>query len=93
VKLEDQLAYSEPPPWHIPCRQNLGAVLLKAGKAKEAEDVYREELNVNRENGWSLMGLRESLRAQGNNREADIVSQRFDKAWEAADIRINTSVL
>jgi tetratricopeptide (TPR) repeat protein len=93
VKLEDQLVYSEPPPWHIPCRQNLGAVLLKAGKAKEAEDVYREELNVNRENGWSLMGLRESLRAQGNSREADIVSQRFDKAWEAADIRINTSVL
>ena len=93
VTLEDQLIYSEPPPWHIPCRQNLGAVLLKAGKAKEAEDVYREELNVNRENGWSLLGLRESLKAQGRLEEAAQVDMRFDKAWEAADIEITASVL
>ena len=93
VNLEDQLNYSEPPPWHIPCRQNLGAVLLKAGKAREAEGVYLDELKVNRENGWSLLGLRESLKAQGKHQEAEQVNKRFDKAWEAADIEISASVL
>ncbi|MDZ7693375.1 MAG: hypothetical protein U5K69_20035 [Balneolaceae bacterium] len=36
--------YSERAAWHIPVRQSLGHVLLKAGNAVEAEQVYRQRL-------------------------------------------------
>jgi tetratricopeptide (TPR) repeat protein len=93
VKQEDALIYNEPSAWHIPPRQNLGAVLLKAKKYAEAENVYKEDLKDLRQNGWSLMGLYESLKAQGKMLEADKIKLEFDTAWEDADIEINTSVL
>jgi len=93
VKFEDQLTYSEPAAWHIPVRQTLGAVLLKAGKPAEAEKVYREDLEKIRDNGWSLKGLRISLQAQRKTEEAEAVSKRFKKAWADADIEIDGSVL
>jgi tetratricopeptide (TPR) repeat protein len=34
---EDELTYDEPPPWYLPIRQRLGAVLLVAGRPKQAE--------------------------------------------------------
>ena len=54
--------------WHQPPRQVLGAVLLEAGRAREAEAVYREDLERFRENGWSLFGLWQSLEAQQKTR-------------------------
>ncbi len=93
VEFEDALVYSEPAAWHIPVRQTLGAVLLKANRAQEAEQVYREDLMKLKENGWSLMGLYQSLRAQNKNSEADEVKKRFDRAWAQADIEISSSVL
>ena len=35
VLLEDNLIYNEPPDWHVPARQSLGAVLLTAGTASK----------------------------------------------------------
>ncbi len=93
IEYEDELTYTEPAAWHIPTRQNLGAVLLKAGKFKEAEKIYNEDLNVLRQNGWSLTGLYQSLKAQGKMDEAAAIKQEFDKAWEHADIKIDASVL
>ena len=93
VAFEDQLIYSEPSPWHIPTRQSLGAVLLKDGQYSEAEKVFREDLEIIRQNGWSLMGLYHSLQNQGRSDEAAKVKSEFDKAWKNADIEINTSVL
>ncbi|NAS12027.1 tetratricopeptide repeat protein [Poritiphilus flavus] len=93
VTLEDQLVYSEPAAWHIPTRQTLGALFMKAEKYAEAEKVYLEDLEKLRENGWSLMGLYQSLKAQGKDSEADKVKARFDKAWQHADIEIDNSVL
>jgi tetratricopeptide (TPR) repeat protein len=93
VELEDGLVYTEPAAWYIPTRQNLGAVLLRAEKYEEAEQVYKEDLEVLRQNGWSLMGLHQSLKAQGKMDEAETVKQEFDKAWEHADISIDTSIL
>lgn len=55
--LEDDIPYDEPPGWHAPVRQTLGAVLLELDRAGQAETVYREELRRNPENGWSLFGL------------------------------------
>jgi tetratricopeptide (TPR) repeat protein len=93
VAAEDNLTYTEPAAWHIPTRQNLGAVLLKAEKYTEAEKIYNEDLDVLRQNGWSLMGLYQSLKAQGKTMEANKIKQEFDIAWKDADIDITNSVL
>jgi hypothetical protein len=70
-------------------RQSLGAALLAAGRAAEA--AYREDLKQNRENGWSLFGLAQSLRAQGKTAEADQVQARFTQAWARADVTLTAS--
>ena len=84
---EDKLTYDEPPDWIQPVRHTLGAVLLRAGRAPEAEAVYRADLKTYPENGWSLMGLRDALAAQGRTSEAAAVDKRFRKQWAAADIK------
>ena len=89
VSIEDTLPYDEPPAWHWPTRQALGAMLLTAKKPADAEAAYREELKRNPENGWSLHGLEMSLRAQKKNAEADEVNARYKKAWANADIDLN----
>jgi len=87
VRLEDKLVYDEPPDWIQPVRHTLGAVLMRFGRAAEAEEVYREDLKVYSENGWSLMGLRDALEAQGKRAEAASVGKRFQKQWAKADIK------
>jgi tetratricopeptide (TPR) repeat protein len=91
VTIEDGLPYAEPPIWHHPPRQVLGAILLEAGQPAAAEVVYREDLKRFRENGWSLFGLRESLRAQQRERDAAEVQRRFERAWARADITLTSS--
>lgn len=86
IHLQDNLAYTEPPPWYIPMRQVLGAVQLDAGQADHAEASFREDLEKWPENGWSLFGLLQSLRAQGKTDDAERVQRRFLKAWSRADI-------
>ncbi|WMI64555.1 hypothetical protein RBH94_10835 [Aestuariibaculum sp. YM273] len=93
VSIEDNLIYNEPSAWHIPPRQNLGAVLLKAKRYSEAEKVYKEDLVNLRQNGWSLMGLYNSLVAQGKTKDAKKIKNEFNKAWQDSDIGITTSVL
>lgn len=93
VTIEDGIPYDEPPGWHAPVRQTLGAVLLDAGRAAEAEAVYREELRRNPANGWSLFGLAQSLRAQGRRDEAAEVGRQLAVAWQHADVRLTASRL
>ena len=88
VRLETALIYSEPPDWHLPVRHVQGAVLLEAGRAAEAEAVYRQALDRFPENGWALYGLRQSLEAEDKADEADAVRERFQAAWRAADIEL-----
>lgn len=91
VRREDALRYDEPPDWIQPIRHVLGAALLHAGRAAEAEAVYREDLARWPENGWSLLGLSRSLNAQG--RDARDVERRFREAWKDADIEATSSCL
>jgi tetratricopeptide (TPR) repeat protein len=91
IAIEDGLIYGEPPDWFYPVRQNLGALLLDAGRPRAAENVYREDLARFPDNGWSLFGLAQSLRAQGKKQEADEVQRRFETAWQYADIEITAS--
>jgi tetratricopeptide (TPR) repeat protein len=91
VRLEDALQYQEPSDWHFPARHSLGAVLLEAGRPAEAEEVYREDLRRNPENGWSLFGLAKSLEAQGKKQEAAETQARFRRAWAHADVTLTAS--
>ena len=94
IQKEDALKYDEPPGWLIPVRHSLGAVLMKQQRFAEAEQVYRDDLARLPENGWSLLGLAESLRKQKKN--ADEISQtqtKFEKVWAKADLTITTSCL
>ena len=91
VSVQDDLHYDEPPDWIQPVRHTLGAVLMRAGRYPEAEGVYRADLKAYPENGWSLMGLRDALRRQGKESEADAIDQRFQKAWATADVKPRTT--
>jgi tetratricopeptide (TPR) repeat protein len=91
VRLEEGLVYTEPAEWHYPPRHLLGAVLLEAGRPREAETVYWEDLRRNPDNGWSLFGLSQALAAQGRKDEAAAVGERFQKAWAKADLKLTAS--
>jgi tetratricopeptide (TPR) repeat protein len=89
---EDRLRYIEPPDWLQPARHSLGAILVSADRLPEAEAVYRADLERLPENGWSLYGLTECLKAR-KSPEADQVEARFKKAWQHADTRLAATCL
>jgi tetratricopeptide (TPR) repeat protein len=94
IQKEDALKYDEPPGWLIPVRHSLGAVLMKRHRFAEAEQVYRDDLARLPENGWSLLGLTESLRKQKKNPEEVAQTQaKFEKVWAKADLPIKSSCL
>jgi tetratricopeptide (TPR) repeat protein len=91
IQVEDSLTYNEPPDWKLPARHYLGAALLDANKFAEAEQVYLQDLKVNRENGWSLTGLQQSYLKQGKKSDVVSAAKRFGKAWKNSDIAITSS--
>ncbi len=91
VAIEDQNNYTEPPDWAQPVRHYLGAALIDAGKAEEAEAVYRRDLRWNQNNGWALYGLMQSLEMQGKAEEAGEVRAEFATAWANADVQLTRS--
>lgn len=91
VALQEQLNYDEPAPWYSPVRQNLGAVLLQAGRPVEAEQIFRDDLAIYPNNGWSLYGLAQSLDAQGKTAEAQQVRAQFRAAWQHADVTLTSA--
>jgi tetratricopeptide repeat protein len=93
VAAEDALLYSEPPEWILPPRHTLGATLLDAGRPAEAAAIYREDLTLRPENGWSLSGLSRALKMQKKTAEAAAVGERLKKAWQHADIKLTGSCL
>lgn len=89
--LQDSLHYDEPPAWQQTARQSLGAALLAAGRAADAEAVYREDLARYPETGWSLYGLTQALRAEGKTKEAAEAEKRFRRAWAKSDTKLVAS--
>jgi len=89
--LEHALPYTEPPYWHQPVSQLLGAALLQAGRAKEAETVYRESLLTYRLDGWALYGLALAQDAQGHHDDADVTRKEFAAVWQLADVKLISS--
>jgi cytochrome c-type biogenesis protein CcmH/NrfG len=88
VELQDALLYDEPPAWYYPVRESLGAALLRAGKAAEAEAVFREGQRRSPRNGRMLFGLREALKAQKKAESAAWVDREFREAWKRAEVTL-----
>jgi tetratricopeptide (TPR) repeat protein len=88
--VQDQMRYDEPADWYYPVRESLGAALLRAGQAEDAEKVFREDLVKNPRNPRSLFGLGKALEAQKKNADAAWVRSSFQAAWkgEAGALRI-----
>jgi tetratricopeptide (TPR) repeat protein len=84
---EKNVRYDEPPGWIVPVRHSLGVALLAAGKPVDAAARYREDLKRWPNNGWSLLGLSQSLTAQGDTAAADAAMKRFKNAWKLADVQ------
>ena len=74
-------------------RHYLGAALLEAGQAEEAEAIYRRDLLWNQNNGWSLFGLAQSLEAQDKDEEAMQVRAAYEEAWHNSDAMLARSRL
>ena len=89
--IERTLPYTEPAYWHQPVSHYLGAALIEAGDADEAEAVYRDSLKHYRRDGWALYGLAQALEAQGKAAEAAAARQAFAEAWKAADVTLTAS--
>eukprot|EP01059_Diplonema_ambulator_P030767 TRINITY_DN539_c0_g1_i1.p1 TRINITY_DN539_c0_g1~~TRINITY_DN539_c0_g1_i1.p1 ORF type:complete len:572 (+),score=282.30 TRINITY_DN539_c0_g1_i1:53-1768(+) len=99
VQMEDALPYDEP--WGImqPTRHALGALLLEAGKPKEALEVYRQDLGILRtlarssihpDNLWSMLGVVDCMKELKQEVEPDFQA-RLDALLVRADTDINAS--
>jgi hypothetical protein len=55
-------------------------------KPKEAENVYRQDLVWNPGNGWSLLGLYQSLKAQHKSRELKKIEGLYRHSFSQADM-------
>ena len=93
VVMEDSLPYTEPPEWFFPVRHVLGAVQLEAGELAAAQATYERDLEIMVENGWGLRGLEKALTLQGKTEQAQAVQDRFNAAWQNAEIDITGSVI
>jgi len=93
VAIQDSLKYGEPPDWYFPVRESLGGALLLDGNAKEAERVFREDLDRNPRNPRSLFGLREALKAQNKTYDAQFVDKQFQAAWKSPVIKLKVEDL
>ncbi len=93
VTLQDALPYTEPPFWYYPTRQSLGAALLASNRLAEAQAVFEEDLEQYPMNGWSMFGLAEALRRQGDDAGAGKVAARFETVWQFADVELTGSIL
>jgi tetratricopeptide (TPR) repeat protein len=89
VKWDDEIEYDEPEPLPFDARHWLGAMQLEMGMAAEAEATYRKELAEHEHNGWSLLGLKQALDAQG--KPSTGAAKELEKAWARTDTWIRAS--
>jgi tetratricopeptide (TPR) repeat protein len=88
VAADEAMPYMEPAYWPLPARPALAAAWLRAGDATKAAKIFREDLIRWPRNPWSLFGLEQALRAQGDSESADLVKSQFDAAWVHADTEL-----
>ena len=87
VNLSLNLAYNEPWGQMQPVRHILGALLLEQGEGEEAEEVYRADIELWKDNMWGLLGLKLCLEARGDDSgELEQVTALFKERSSRADI-------
>lgn len=91
VRRDDELAYDEPWGWMVPPAHALGTLLLEAGRAMEAAEVYEADLKRHPANGWALIGMAECYKKLGEPDRAAEYQEKFNAAWRRADIKIQSS--
>jgi hypothetical protein len=92
VAAADRVPYDEPPVWFYPLRESLGAALLMRDRARDAERVFRADLERHPRNARSLFGLRESLVRQQQDADAAWVQRQFEAAWRDADPDVQLAI-
>jgi tetratricopeptide (TPR) repeat protein len=80
AQLEDELVYGEPPEWSVPVRQELGRVLVQAGRYAEAERAFKEDLKRFPRNTWSLEGLQQTSDQKRSAKAAAVASSDSESA-------------
>ena len=75
----------------LPVHHALGALLAADERYAEAEAVYRDDLRRNRDDGWSLTGLKLALQKQQRGTEAEELTMRLARAFDDADTRPSSS--
>ena len=61
------------------------------GRGAKSVQAYREDLLELPRNGWSLLGLGQSLKAQGKPEADTLLLDQFQAVWKDADTAIETS--
>jgi tetratricopeptide (TPR) repeat protein len=84
IEFYDNLNYDEPEPLPFSPRHWLGAAYMELGAYDSAEAEFRQDLREHPHNIWSLFGLQQALKAQGEN--DPVIDQDLYEAMEYADI-------
>jgi len=93
VKLQDEMPYSEPPPWFYPVGESLGALLLRRASPAESEAVFRETLQHSPNDPRALLGLSAAMQAEGRKTEAAAQKALFQAAWRFSDVTVSVEDL
>ncbi|OQE31309.1 hypothetical protein PENSTE_c001G02873 [Penicillium steckii] len=100
ILCEDDLQYSDPPPWMQPVRHALGSLLLEQNRIEEAEVLFKEDLGFSLDyprrraklnNVWGLHGLYECFTRQKKAVEAAFIQSAYDIARASADVPVKAS--
>lgn len=100
ILCEDDLQYSDPPPWMQPVRHALGGFLLEQNRVEEAEVLFKEDLGFSLDyprrraklnNFWGLHGLYECFTRQKKAAEAAFIQPTYDIARASADVPVKAS--
>jgi len=89
ISFYDALTYDEPEPIPFSPRHWYGALLLETGDYDSAIKVYQKELGNHPNNGWSIFGIQQALKAQDISDSE--VNEQFKKSWQRSDTWIRGS--
>jgi tetratricopeptide (TPR) repeat protein len=85
LALEDDMLYTEPPPYPRPILESLARRELRNRDFNTAETHYRKLLEREPGSGRALWGLSEASAGQKKTEEAESFREAFRKAWAQAD--------
>lgn len=86
IVAESRLAYDEPPPYMIPVRQTMGALLSESGRHLESISHFSIDLDTWPRNAWSLAGMNNALTRAGTT-----IRAQYDDARRLAQTPVKAA--